>query len=434
MAKVRAKNTATAKDMMGCFVLWSREIDVESFRLSEQQVIVQNERLFSEIFEKTVRPGQKEVQQGLSMAYQIGVDEAKAISKSICNAFKFARSKIQSCSSGKKLEPAVWKFVQRLKTLSASSSSPSSRRSLDLEGSRPSVEEEVALKRKLEFGAPSKTEDEILAIYAAGSANAKSMDANVAMTGSSRDAISISESPSVVESSSETEAFQKKPGTAKPYFDPAEGCYIRLAEEGKVSRGVLEKGPAGFCLVRFEDEEPFPSEVPNLWLAPQAAESGPKLKRVRATGKGKGKGKGKSTKGSVAASAPEKAAADFEGNPGQEAGPVEGRAAEPIPAETSSASKKILFGVHDITGLPVEAQPPEGCKGQHSYTVKLDDGAISIDVLCRSNGFFVKKPEKCRAQFSWSLYDKPADAWYACVGACRDHLAKQKPKAAKTLN
>ena len=182
----------------------------------------------------------------------------------------------------------------------ASSSSPSSRRSLDLEGSRPSVEEEVALKRKLEFGAPSKTEDEILAIYAAGSANAKSMDANVAMTGSSRDAISISESPSVVESSSETEAFQKKPGTAKPYFDPAEGCYIRLAEEGKVSRGVLEKGPAGFCLVRFEDEEPFPSEVPNLWLAPQAAESGPKLKRVRATGKGKG-------------------------NPGQEAGPVEGR-------------------------------------------------------------------------------------------------------------
>ena len=315
--EVHAKNTATAKDMMGCFVLWSREIDVESFRLSEQQVIVQNERLFSEILEKTVRPGQKEVQQGLSMAYQIGVDEAKAISKSICNAFKFARSKIQSCSSKRKLEPAVWKFVQRLKTLSASSSSPSSRRSLDLEGSQPSVEEEVALKRKLEFGAPSKTEDEILAIYAAGSANAKSMDANVAMTGSSRDAISISESPSVVESSSETEAFQKKPGTAKPYFDPAEGCYIRLAEEGKVSRGVLEKGPAGFCLVRFEDEEPFPSEVPNLWLAPQAAESGPKLKRVRATGKGKGKGKGKSTKGSVAASAPERAAADFEGNPGQ---------------------------------------------------------------------------------------------------------------------
>ena len=58
MAKVRAKNTATAKDMMGCFVLWSREIDVESFRFSK--VIVQNERLFSEMFEKTVRPGQKE--------------------------------------------------------------------------------------------------------------------------------------------------------------------------------------------------------------------------------------------------------------------------------------------------------------------------------------------------------------------------------------
>ena len=113
---------------------------------------------------------------------------------------------------------------------------------------------------------------------------------------------------------------------------------------------------------------------------------------------------------------------------------MESLAAEPIPAETFSASKKILFGVRDITGLPVEAQPPEGCKGQHSYTVKLDDGAICIDVLCTSKGFFVKKPEKCRVQFSGSLYDKPADAWYACVGACRDHLAKQKSKAAKTLN
>ena len=100
------------------------------------------------------------------------------------------------------------------------------------------------------------------------------------------------------------------------------------------------------------------------------------------------------------------------------------------PAETSSASKQISFRVHDITGLCVEAQPPpEGCKGQHSYTVKLDDGAISKQGLFR-----VKKPEKCRGQFSWSLYDAIADAWYACVGACRDHLTKQKPKAAKTLN
>ena len=76
----------------------------------------------------------------------------------------------QSCSSGKKLEPAVWKFAQRLKTLSASSSSPSSRRSLDLEGSRPSVEEEVALKcptcgllRRLQSQGPSSRGFEPLA-------------------------------------------------------------------------------------------------------------------------------------------------------------------------------------------------------------------------------------------------------------------------------
>ena len=104
MAKVRA----TAKDMMGCFVLWSRSLR----RRSGQD---RRKAAGSEYG---------------SMASQIGVHEAKAISKSICNAFKFAGSKIQSCSSGKKLEPAVWKFVQRLKTLSASSSSPSSCKSL----------------------------------------------------------------------------------------------------------------------------------------------------------------------------------------------------------------------------------------------------------------------------------------------------------------
>ena len=43
--------------------------------------IVQNERLFSELLEKTVRSGQKEVQQGLSMAYQIGVDKAVPVER-----------------------------------------------------------------------------------------------------------------------------------------------------------------------------------------------------------------------------------------------------------------------------------------------------------------------------------------------------------------
>ena len=101
MAKDRAKIIATAKDMMGCFVLSSREIDVEGFRLSEQQVIVQNERLFSEILENTVRPGQKEVQQDLSMAYQIGVDKPKALYKNmqcvqVCSK-QNAKKEIRAC-------------------------------------------------------------------------------------------------------------------------------------------------------------------------------------------------------------------------------------------------------------------------------------------------------------------------------------------------
>ena len=189
--------------------------------------------------------------------------------------------------------------------------------------------------------------------------------------------------------------------------------------KGKVSRGVLEKGPAGFCLVRFEDE-PFPSEVPTCGLLRRLQSQGPSSRGFEPLARARAKARASRLRALLLHQLLKKLQQILKAILGRKL--ALWRAAEPIPAETSSASKKILLGVHDITGLPVEAQPPEGCKRQHSYTVKLDDGAISIDVLCRSKGFFVKKPEKCRVQFSWSLYDKPADAWYACVGACEADL------------
>ena len=177
----------------------------------------------------------------------------------------------------------------------------------------------------------------------ARSAAGKPGGANVAMTGSSQDAISISEFPSAVESSSETEAFQKKPGTAKPYFDPAEGCYIRLAEEGKVSRGVLEKGPAGFCLVRFEDEEPFPSKCPTCGLLRRLQSQGPSSRGFEPLARARAKARASRPRALLLHQLLKKLQQILKAIPGRKL--ALWRAAEPIPAETSSASKKILFGV-----------------------------------------------------------------------------------------
>ena len=157
MAKVRAKNTATAKDMMGCFVLWSREIDVESFRLSEQQVI-----------EGRLPSRSRDLQ-------ELGLELLAERVFSLCTNFHTAgfnffpleqlwillRANLNALqifleialASSTPIRPCCTSFCPGLTVFSRISE-----KSL----SSWTVEEEVALKRKLEFGAPSKTEDESL--------------------------------------------------------------------------------------------------------------------------------------------------------------------------------------------------------------------------------------------------------------------------------
>ena len=62
-----------------------------------------------------------------------------------------------------------------------------------------------------------------------------------------------------------------------------------VLEEGKCIYGKLKEGAAGFCMVYFPDEEPFKSQVPNLWLS--SCKSTPAFKRGKALGKAKKKAK-----------------------------------------------------------------------------------------------------------------------------------------------
>ena len=79
---------------------------------------------------------------------------------------------------------------------------------------------------------------------------------------------------------------------AKAYFDPSQGCYVKALEGGKCIHGELKEG-AGLCMVHFPDEEPFESQVPNLWLSSRKSAPAFKFSKRGKAAFGKAKKKAK---------------------------------------------------------------------------------------------------------------------------------------------
>ena len=83
-------------------------------------------------------------------------------------------------------------------------------------------------------------------------------------------------------------------------------------------------------------------------------------------------------------------------------------------SEAAELPKAELWNGYSLLGMPTAAMPPSDAKGQHSYTVRLNDSEldvdISIDVLMRCRAFFVKKPtEKKTAVYM-------GEVWQHCRG------------------
>ncbi|CAE7834083.1 unnamed protein product [Symbiodinium sp. CCMP2592] len=433
----RAKNTATAKDICACFVVHfkNRPIDIASFREADTKVVQEHEALIQEIVEKTLRPTVNVLRDGIMQAFEISKDDAQEIAKKICSCFVLARGKMQSTSTGKKLEPALWRLVQRLKSLSDTCSSSPKALSSKASSIVPSTSRASSLKKRLLFSlerrvrrktaARPESAKEILSVYGLNRTDAEEevKDADVELADEAGDVDDfgvIHDSQSEIEicsSENEEPAAAKTKGRAKKaYFDPAAGCDIRLNPDGQEVRGELSEGPEGFCMVRFPSEMPFQSEVPNLWLAEKEGKKGPKLKRARGKAKAKAKGKCKQSSAPEEQEAQDSEAAPAEESPDAASDSGPDKKLEAARPENSAASDALLFQGYDITGMPEEAQPPADASGKHSYTVRLPDG-IAIDVLVRNKAFWIKKPTECRSQYSWSQYDNLADAWSLAAAA-----------------
>ena len=304
MSSPRVKNTASAKDLRKVFLLRIKEVklDIKSFREEEDHVIKKYEALMLDIIEETLQPTEKVLQTAIVETYSVRVShkDGKAIARGLHTAFKYARSKLQSASSGKKLAPSTWRVVQRMKELSGTQSSPAKSspvKPLQVVPAQPtsacSPIRRMRFKGKGEMIANLGPQD-IFAQYglssAACSSAAASSSRGPAADLEDDDVEIIRHGGTVISSASSDQAgadlqamIQEGmvPGGQKPYFDPSAGCYVRVLAGGQSEKAELSKGPAGFCLAQFPGEHPFTSQVPNLWLETQAKGKGPKLKRAR---------------------------------------------------------------------------------------------------------------------------------------------------------
>ena len=70
------------------------------------------------------------------------------------------------------------------------------------------------------------------------------------------------------------------------------------------------------------------------------------------------------------------------------------------------------------------ANPPAGASGKHSYTIRFDENAIAIDVLCNKRAFYVKKPEKHKGQWTWNSFDSISACLKDLLRRCREDVSR----------
>ena len=396
----RAKNTASSKDLCKVFRGYSLALDASKWRDDTEVLVERHEVLLQDIFAETPRPTEVVLQQALVLAYSVSRNIARDVASSINLCVKLIREKGQSATSGRKLSPAMWRLVQRLRE-SSMTGSPSERKhqsrasqstgSLGSKNSKPGNATSPS-------SASKATPAAILAMYGVTDDDVESEPE------AAQDALSISSDDVSVKTElfaddAVDETALEVPGSGsdlmpvgKPYFDPSKGVFLQILSDGSQQEGQMTPGANGFCTVSFpgSDIEPFESQVPNLFLdvskhrqEPKAGGGSRKLRRRPQLMLGE------ASRSSEAAELP----------------------------------KAELWNGYSLFGMPTAAMPPSDAKGQHSYTVRLNDSEldvdISIDVLMRCRAFFVKKPTEKKLQFTWGRYGSTAEAWEACLNHAR---------------
>lgn len=461
----RAKNTASSKDLCKVFRGYSLALDASKWRDDTEVLVERHEVLLQDIFAETPRPTEVVLQQALVLAYSVSRNIARDVASSINLCVKLIREKGQSATSGRKLSPAMWRLVQRLRE-SSMTGSPSERkhqsRASQSTGSLGSKNSEPG-NATSPSSASKATPAAILAMYGVTDDDVESEPE------AAQDALSISSDDVSVKTElfaddAVDETALEVPGSGsdlmpvgKPYFDPSKGVFLQILSDGSQQEGQMTPGANGFCTVSFpgSDIEPFESQVPNLFLEAPAPKGAVRFQTPAGAKSRRRKPKAKAKATAAPAEALENvvdaeedaektgslqvsdvSAAEVEGL-AEAAGDDEALCDDEAPrspaaamlgeasrsSEAAELPKAELWNGYSLFGMPTAAMPPSDAKGQHSYTVRLNDSEldvdISIDVLMRCRAFFVKKPTEKKLQFTWGRYGSTAEAWEACLNHAR---------------
>ena len=396
----RARNTASAKDLVKCFRSHFKDLDPAAFRKDVEEVIAQYEGLLADIMDETVRPSESVLRDGLVRSYDISGKDARAVARDISACFKRLRSKLQSSSSGKKLTPSVWRLVSKLKQLTGQGA-PQHRLFLQITLRPISQAEDTVSKGRLQLRAMFSACMVFQPLPLMHQLTMRQLQRPLTwerQTNSDSDVLVV-----------------RRISLAKAYFDPSQGCYVKALEGGKCIHGELKEGAAGFCMVYFPDEEPFESQVPNLWLSSRKSTPAFKFSKRGKAAFGKAKKKAKR-----AAEPAGKEAEDIVGSSESCESNQELLAAAPLELES--------WNGYPLAGMPQEALPPAGCAGLHSYTVKalILGTSVSIDVLMRGRAFYKKRPEISKGQHRWSKHSSITECWVQCLEKIKDTLRDEK--------
>lgn len=265
MVPSRARNTTTPEEVAAVLKGSLSSLDQKVYlQVDLDNVVEAYQDVLVLLLKLTPRLNVSVLSHAASSAFEVTAQEANAWARSMVSAVSHCQSKRRSCSSGKKLPPAVFRIVQALQEVTSPRGAPvtcSSKSSL-------SSNQSIDLTKPVKQGrsrSPCKR-DAILALYGAGG---KVENKPVLPVGEDEVCILSSQETSCTPSPTVGKSGQQPASKCVQYVDPLAKALVRVADGKVIATAKMLPGPDGFARGVFPGEtEEHCTDMPNLYLLP----------------------------------------------------------------------------------------------------------------------------------------------------------------------
>lgn len=273
MLPCRARNTASPEEIAAVLKGSLSSLDQKQYlQVDLDNVVEAYQDVIVLLLKLTQRMTVSVLASAASLSFEVTAQEANAWARSICSAVSHCQSKRRSCSSGKKLPPAVFRVVQALQEVTSPRPPPlTSRASRCSSSSNQSID--LTKKEKQGRSRSPVRRDEILALYGAGG---KVGAKPVLPLGEDEVFILSSQETDCPASASVGSTSQQLATRYVQYVDPLAKALVRVADGKLIATAKMSPGPDGFARGVFPGEtEEHCTDMPNLYLLPPVIKKKP---------------------------------------------------------------------------------------------------------------------------------------------------------------